>query len=178
MRKEKEARQLRVEVLRQQKLEAERKAEEQRQEEEQLQLEAKKEKALALEREKQEAAEHQRLADLKEKKVKEKEKEDEANEIALQAAGAPSASDGDSEVDPADPKTATMAELRRRCRITKGKKKADGPESQKHKFCSASRVEESEDEAGGALAGPLTPKHLKTEPASQAEDKVFSGHGA
>ncbi len=38
-------------------------------------------------------------------------------------------------------------------------------------------VEDSEDEAGGALVGPSTPKHLKTGPVPQAEDKVFSGHG-
>ncbi len=137
LRKEKEAHQLKVEVLRQEKLEAERKAEEWRQEEEWLRLEAKKEKVLALEREKQEAVEHQRLADLKEKedreKEKEKEKEDEANELVLQAAGALSASDGDAEVDPADLKTAAMAELRRRHKITKRKKKADDPESQKCK---------------------------------------------
>ncbi len=95
----------------------------------------------------------------------------------LQAAGAPLASDRDSEVDPADPKMAAMAELRRRHRITKGKKKVDGLESWKRKVHSASRVEESEDEAGGASAGPSTPKRLKTEPAPQAEDKVFSGNG-
>ncbi len=118
LRKEKKAHQLKVEVLRQEKLEAERKAEEKRLEDEQLWLEAEKELALALEREKQEAVEHQRLADLKEKedreKEKEKEKEDEANKMVLQAAGAPSASDRDLEVDPVDLKMAAMAELRRR----------------------------------------------------------------
>ncbi len=113
----------------------------------------------------------------KEKEEKEKEKEDEANELALQAVGALLVSDGDGEVDPADPKTATMAELRRRRKITKGKKKADDPESWKCKVRSASRVEDSEDEMGSASAGPLTPKHLKTEPAPQANDKVFSGNG-
>ncbi len=128
-----------------------------------------------MEREKQEAAEHQHLADLKEKE--EKEKEDEANEAVLQAAGALSASNGDSEVDPVDLKRATMDELRRRCRITKRKKEADGLDSWKCKVCSASRVEDSEDEVGGASVGLLTPKHLKTEPAPQAEDKVFSGNG-
>ncbi len=69
--------------------------------------------------------EHLRLADLKEK---EKEKEDEANELALQAAGALSASDRDSKMDPADPKMATMAELKKRWKITKGKRKAGSME--------------------------------------------------
>ncbi len=45
-------------------------------------------------------------------KKKVKEKEDEANELALQAAGALSASDRDSKMDPADPKMAAMAELK------------------------------------------------------------------
>ncbi len=62
-----------------------------------------------MEKEHQEVMEHLRLADLKEK---EKEKEDEANELALQAAGALSASDRDSKMDPADPKMAAMAELK------------------------------------------------------------------
>ncbi len=39
------------------------------------------------------------------------------NKLALQATGAPSASDRDSEMDPVDLKTATMAELKRRQRI-------------------------------------------------------------
>ncbi len=51
-----------------------------------------------------------------------KEKEDEANKLALQATGVPSASDRDAEQDPVDPKIAVMAELKRRCKITKGKK--------------------------------------------------------
>ncbi len=154
LRTEKEVHQLKVEVLRQEKIEAERKAQQQRQEEEQLWLEAKaKEKELALEREKQEAVEHQQLADLKEQE--EKEKEDEANEMALQAAGALSVSDGDSEVDPADPKTATMAELRKRHRIAKGKKKTDAPESWKCKIWSASRVEKSEDKVRGCIGGSV-----------------------
>ncbi|PBL01874.1 hypothetical protein ARMGADRAFT_1023266 [Armillaria gallica] len=161
-----------VETLKKVKLEAERKVEEKRQEEEWLWLEAKKEKVLALEREKQKAMEHQRLANLKEqenkKKKKEMEKKDEANEMALQTAGAPSASDGDLEMDLADPKMAAIAELKRRQRITKGKNKTEGPESQKCKIRSASRVEESKDEVGG----PLTPKCLKTEPAPRAEDKA------
>ncbi len=189
LRKEKEAHLLKVETLKKEKLEAERRAEEKRKEEEQkaeekrlederIQLEAKKEKELALEREKQKAVECQCLADLKEKDEKEKEKEDEANEVALQAAGAPLASNGNSEADLADPKMAAMDELRRRQRITKGKRKVEGLEFWKCKIHSMSRVEESEDEAGGASAGPSTPKHLKTEPVPQAEDKVFSGHGA
>ncbi len=74
--------------------------------------------------EKEEAAECKWLADLKEKEDREKEREDEVNELALQAAGIPSASDGDTEADPADPKTATMTELRRRRSIAKGKKRA------------------------------------------------------
>ncbi len=73
---------------------------------------------------------------------------------------------------------ATMAELRRRHKITKGKKKADAPEPHKCKVRSPSMVEDSEDEAGGASAGLSSPKHLKTEPVPWAEDKVFSGHGA
>ncbi|PBK87800.1 hypothetical protein ARMGADRAFT_1034419 [Armillaria gallica] len=193
LRKEKEVCQLKIEILRQEKLEAERKAEEERKEEEQkvkekrledeqIQLEAKKEQKLALEREKQEATEHQHLADLKEKeekeKQKEKEKEDEANEAVLQAAGAPSESVGDSEVDLADLKMAAMDELSRRQRIMKGKKKMEGPGAWKRKICSASLVEESEDKAGSASVGLLTPKCLKTEPAPQANDKVFSRNGA
>ncbi len=114
---------------------------------------------------------------MKEQEDKEKEKEDEVNEMALQAADALSASNGDLEMDPADLKMATMDELKRRWRITKGKNKAEALESRKHKIWSASRVEESEDEAGGALVGSSTPKHLKTEPAPQAEDKVFSENG-
>ncbi len=181
LRKEKEACQLKVEVLRQEKLEAERKVEEKRLEDERIQLEAEKEKELALEREMQEAMKRQRLADWKEKEDKEKEKkkkkEDEANEMVLQAVGALSASDGDSEADLADLKMAAMAELRRRQRIMKGKKKVDAPESWKCKIQSANRVEESKDEVEGASVGLSTPKCLKTEPAPQAEDKVFSGNG-
>ncbi len=121
----------------------------------------------------------QHLADLKEKEEKEKEKakEDEVNELALQAAGAPSVSDGDSEMDPADLKTAAIAELRRRSAITKRKKRAHTAEPWKHKFWSVSLVE-SEEEGGNALAGLSTPKHLKTEPAPQAQDKVSFGKGA
>ncbi len=109
-------------------------------------------------------------------KEKENKKEDEANELMLQVAGAPSASDRDAEQDPADPKTVTMAELKRRCKITKGKKKVEPMGSQKRKFWSASMVE-SEEEDRVALAGPSTPKRLKTEPAPLASDKVFTGNG-
>ncbi len=95
-----------------------------RQAEEWLQLEAEaKKKELALEKEHQEVMEHLRLANLKKKK---KEKEDEANELALQAAGALSASDRDSKIDSADPKMAAIAELKRRWKITKRERKA-GP---------------------------------------------------
>ncbi len=104
---------LKVEALKKEKEEAEKRAEE-----EQKAQEKRKEERIAKELQEQEAAtEHKWLADLKEKedeeKAKEMEKEDEANEAVLQAAGAPSASDRDSEADPADLKTATMAELRR-----------------------------------------------------------------
>ncbi len=139
-----------------------------------MEAEAKKQE-WALEKEKQEAAERQQLADLKEQE--EKEKEDEANKLALQAAGAPSASDGDCEMDPADPKMATMAELRQRQAITEGKKRVHTAEPQKQKFQSASLVE-SEGKDGNASAGLLTPKCLKTDPVPQASDKVFSGKGA
>ncbi len=155
---------LKVEALKKEKEEAERRAEEERKAEEKR----KEDERVARElKEKEEAAERRRLEDLeaKEKEEKEKEKEDEVNELVLQAAGVPSASDGDAEVDLADLKTAAMAELRRRRRITKGKKKVDDLGSQKHKVQSASRVEDSEDETGGASAGPSSPKCLKTEPA-------------
>ncbi len=168
LKKEKEACLLKVETLRKEKLEAERRAEEKRKAEEKKQEDERITREL---KEQEEAAEHKRLADLKEK-------ENEANEAALQAAGALLASDRDSEVDPADPKTTAMDELRRRQRITKGKKKADVPEPRKCKVRSASTVEDSDEEAGGASVGPSTPKRLKTEPVPRAEDKVFSGHGA
>ncbi len=71
--------------------------------------------------------------------------------MALQAAGAPSVSDGDSKADPTDPKTAVMAELKRKREIAKGKRRADTREPQKRKFWSASMVEDSGDE--GASAG-------------------------
>ncbi len=167
---------LKVEALKQEKIEAERKVEEQRQEEEWLQLEAENEKELALEREKQEATECQRLAELKEQEEKEKEKENEANKLALQAAGAPSVSDRDTEVDPADPKMAAMAELKKRRKNAKENEKADVAEPRKRKFWSASVVV-SEGEAGGAPVGPLSLKRLKTEPAPQAKDKVLTGNG-
>ncbi len=53
-------------------------------------------------------------------------------------------SDGDTEEDPADPKTAAMAELRKRRAITKGKKRAHSVGSRKHKVRSASLVDDSE----------------------------------
>ncbi len=179
LRKEKEACLLKVEALKKEKLEAERraeeewKAEEKRKEDERVTKELKK---------KEEAVEHKWLADLKEKedkkKKKEKEKEDEANEMALQTAGAPSASNRDSKVDPADPKTVTMDELRRRWRITKGKKREHATGFQKRKVQSASLVDDSGVEDENASVGPSTPKRLKTEPVPQAKDKVFTGNGA
>ncbi len=162
-----------METLKKEKLEAERRAEEEQKAKEKRKEDERVAKEL---KEKEEAMEHKWLEDLKEQE--DKEKEDEANEVALQAAGALLVSDGDSEVDLVHSKMATMDELRRRHRITKRKNKAEGPESQKCKIHSASRVEESEDEAGGASAGLLTPKRLKTEPAPQANDNVFSGNGA
>ncbi len=87
----------------------------------------------------------------------------------------PSASDGDSEVDPADLKTAAMAELKRRREIAKGKRRADTAEPRKCKFQSASVVDDSGDE--GAAMGPSTPKRLKTEPVPQSKDKVLKGNG-
>ncbi len=172
-----------METLRREKLEAERRVEEERKEERKAEEQRKEDERIVKElQEQEEAAEHKQLADLKEvedkEREKEKEKEDEANEVALQAADAPSVSDGDSEMDPEDLKMAAMAELRRRHKITKGKKKADAPEPHKCKVQSASMVEDSEAEAGGASVGPLAPKCLKTEPVPWAEDKVFSGHGA
>ncbi len=154
---------LKVEALKKEKEEAERRAEEEQKAEEKR----KEDERVARElKEKEEAAERRRLEDLEAKeKEKEKEKEDKVNKLVLQAAGVPSASDGDAEVDLAALKTAAMAELRRRRRITKEKKKADDPGSQKRKVQSASRVEDSEDETGGASAGPSSPKCLKTEPA-------------
>ncbi len=112
LKQDKLARQLKVEALKKEKEEAERKAEEKRLEEERIRLEAEKEEALALEKEDKE-------------REKEQEKEDEANELALQAAGVLLASDGDTEADPVDPKTAAMTELRRRRSIAKGKKRAE-----------------------------------------------------
>lgn len=194
---------LKVEALKE-KEEAERRVEEEwqakekRKENEWLQLEAEeREKELALERERQEATEHQHLADLKEKeearehkqlkdleakekeeKEREKGKADEANELALQVAGAPLASDGNTEVDPVDPKTVAMAELRNRRAITEGKKRAHSAGSQKRKVRSRSLVDDSEVEGGDASAGPSMPKQLKTEPVPQAKDKVFTGNGA
>ncbi len=162
---------LKVEALKKEKEEAERRAEEERKAE----AKRKEDERVAKElKEKEEATECKRLEDL-EAKEKEKEKEDEANELALQVAGAPSASDGDTEEDPADPKTAAMAELRKRRAITEGKKRAHSVGSRKRKVQSASLVDDSEVEGGNVSAGPSTPKRLKTEPAPQANDKVFSG---
>ncbi|KAK0234780.1 hypothetical protein EDD85DRAFT_955633 [Armillaria nabsnona] len=97
---------LKVEALRKEKEEAERKVEEKRQENEQLQLKAEKAEADRKEKEwlqldaEMQMLEHAQLDKLAENKKKEKEKEDEANKLALQAAGVQLASDGDSEVDP------------------------------------------------------------------------------
>ncbi len=160
---------LKVKALKKEKLEAERKAEEKRQENERCQLEKKL-------KEKEEAKEHQWLADLQAKE-KEKKKEDAENEERLKAAALPSETDGDVETDLADPKMAAIAELRQKQKIAKGKKRVVTVEPCKHKFWSASVVEESEGEAEGASAGPSTLKHLKTEPEPQAKDKVLSENG-
>ncbi|KAK0429987.1 hypothetical protein EV421DRAFT_1939470 [Armillaria borealis] len=106
------ARAAKLEVLRQQELEKER---------ERLRLEAKErqwklelEEAMA-KKEQEEAAAKKKQDDLD----REKERQDEENENLLVAAG----EEGDSESDPMDPKTAAMAELRKRRRIAEGKKK-------------------------------------------------------
>ncbi|KAK0432108.1 hypothetical protein EV421DRAFT_1924530 [Armillaria borealis] len=144
-----------LEVLRQQELQKEK---------EQLRLEAEeRQRKLELEeamakKEQEEAAANKKQDDLD----REKERQDEENENLLVAAG----EEGDSESDPTDPKTAVMAELRKRCRIAEGKKKAG----------SASLVESGE-EGGNASAGPSAPKRLKTEPEPTAQDKVFTGSG-
>ncbi len=164
---------VRLEKLRVLKLEEERKAEEKRQEEERIRLEAKKAAKELQERE--DATERKRIEDLEAEKEKEKEKEDEVNKLVLVAAGAPSASNGDSEVDPVDPKTTAMAELKRRREIVKGKRRADTAEPRKRKFRSASVVDDSEDE--GVATGPSMPKRLKTEPVPQSKDKVLKGNG-
>ncbi|KAK0437058.1 hypothetical protein EV421DRAFT_1907600 [Armillaria borealis] len=115
-----------LEALRQQELEKEwlwLEAEEK----EQLQLEAKeKERQLDLKKKEQENIMERKCLDNLEK---EKEKEDEENENLLAAAGIQSGKDGDSESDPVDPKTVAMAELRRRCKIAEGKKKAGSTET-------------------------------------------------
>ncbi|PBK79224.1 hypothetical protein ARMGADRAFT_1093350 [Armillaria gallica] len=165
----------RLEKLRVLKLEEEQKVDEKRQEDEQVQLEAKK--AVKKLKEREDAIECKWIEDL-EAKEKEKEKEDEANELALVAVGAPSASDGDSEVDLTDPKMIAMAKLRRRHKIAKGKRREETMEPQKCKIQSASAVEDSGDEDGVASVGPSMLKCLKTEPALQAKDKVFSRNGA
>ncbi len=164
---------LKVEALKKEKEEAERRVEE----EQKAEAKRKEDERVAKElKEKEEVVERKRLEDL-EAKEKEKEKEDEANELALQVVGALSASDGDTEENLADLKIAAMAELRKRRAITEGKKRAHSAGSRKHKVRSASLVDDSEVEGGNVLAGPSTPKRLKTEPAPQANDKVFSGNG-
>lgn len=157
------------------KVEAEKKAEEKRQEDEWLQLEA--EKAAKELKEREEATKHKQLEDLDTKKEKKKDKDDKVNELALLAAGALSMSDRDSEMDLMDLKMAAMAKLKRRQKITKEKRKVDITEPHKCKFRSASIVE-NEEEGRDVSAGPLTLKHLKTEPAPQAQDKVFAGNSA
>ncbi len=123
-----------METLRKEKLEAERRVEEEWKAEEKKKEDERIVKEL---QEQEEATECKQLADLKEKEDEEKEKEkeevDEANEAVLQAASAPSVSDRDSEADPVDLKMAAMAELRRRRKITKGKKKANALEPHKRK---------------------------------------------
>ncbi len=125
--------------------------EEKRQEDKRIWLEA--EKVARELKERKEAMERKRMADLKEK-------EDEANKLALQAASALLASDRDSEEDPADLKMAAMDELKRRWKVTKGKKREHTAESQKQKLHSASTVE-SEGEDGNASVGPST--HMNVE---------------
>ncbi|PBK92660.1 hypothetical protein ARMGADRAFT_1080729 [Armillaria gallica] len=116
---------LKVEALKKEKEETERKAEEKRQEDEQLWLKAEKAEAKRKENEwlqlkaETQALESQQLDKLakEKKKKKKKEQENKENELALQAAGALSVSDSDSEMDPVDLKAATMAKLKRRQKI-------------------------------------------------------------
>ncbi len=116
-----------LEKLRVLKLKEEWKAEEKRQEDEQIRLEALK--AAKELKEREDATECKQIEDLEaKKKKKEKEKEDEVNELVLVVADALSASNGDSEVDPMDPKMAAMAELKRRHKIAKGKKREETAE--------------------------------------------------
>ncbi|PBK65752.1 hypothetical protein ARMSODRAFT_1022181, partial [Armillaria solidipes] len=165
------ARAAKLEALRQQELEKEK---------ERLRLEA-EEKQRKLDLEKKEQEEKKALEEAAAKKVvddlaKAKEKADEDNEKLLAVAGfVPSGEEGDSESDPADPKTVAMAELRKRRRIAEGKKKAGSADGWKRKFRSTSVVESGED--GNASAGPSGPKRLKTEPEPTAQDKVFTGSG-
>ncbi len=51
-------------------------------------------------------------------------------------------------------------------------------EPRKRKIRSDSVVDDSGEEGGCTLAGPSSPKRLKTEPAPQAQDKVVSVNGA
>ncbi|KAK0456927.1 hypothetical protein EV421DRAFT_1923189 [Armillaria borealis] len=164
------ARAAKLEVLRQQELEKEKeRLRLEAEEKERLQLEAEeRQRKLELEeaaakKEQEEAAAKKKQDDLD----REKERQDEENENLLVAAG----EEGDSESDPTDPKTAAMAELRKRRRIAEGKKKAGSAETQKCKVRSASLVE-SEEEGGNASAGPSAPKRLKTEPEPTAQDKL------
>ncbi|KAK0449942.1 hypothetical protein EV421DRAFT_1899430 [Armillaria borealis] len=145
-----------LEVLRQQELQKEK---------EQLRLEAEeRQRKLELE----EAMANKKQDDLD----REKERQDEENKNLLVAAG----EEGDSESDLMDPKTAAMAELRKRRRIAEGKKKVGSAEAQKRKVRSASLVESGE-EGGNVSAGPSVPKCLKMEPEPIAQDKVFTGSG-
>ncbi|SJL06761.1 uncharacterized protein ARMOST_10103 [Armillaria ostoyae] len=137
-----------------------------------LDLEKKKQEEVAAKKALEEAAAKKKQDDLD----RERARQDEENEDLLAAAGVPpSGEDGDSKSDPADPKTAAMAELRRKRKIAERKKKAGSAETRKRKVRSTSLVESGED--GNASAGPLGPKHLKTEPEPTAQDKVFTGSG-
>ncbi|KAK0421775.1 hypothetical protein EV421DRAFT_1746169 [Armillaria borealis] len=143
----------------------------------QQELEKEQEKALeeaATKKALEKATAKKTLEDLAKEKVKELEDED--NENLLVAAGiVASGEEGDSKLDSVDLKSMAMAELRRRCKIVEGKKKAGAIGTQKHKFRSASMVESGEE--GNVLAGPSVPKRLKMEPEPTAQDKVFTGSG-
>ncbi|PBK62703.1 hypothetical protein ARMSODRAFT_980541 [Armillaria solidipes] len=179
------ARAAKLEALKRQELEKEKEKERlqlEAEEKERLRLEAEeKQRKLDLEkREREEDAAKKALEEAAAKKKQddlERERQDEENENLLAAAGIPpSGEDGDSESDPADPKTAAMAELRKKCKIVEGKKKAGSAETRKCKVRSTSLVESGE-EGGNASAGPSVPKRLKTEPEPTAQDKVFTGSG-
>ncbi|SJK99875.1 uncharacterized protein ARMOST_03186 [Armillaria ostoyae] len=179
------ARAAKLEVLKQQELEKEKEQLRlEAEEKERLQLEAEEwQQKLDLEKKEQEEAvakKEQEEATAKKKQNdldRERERRDEENEDLLAAASVPpSGEDGDSELDPADPKTAAIAELKRKRKIAEGKKKMGSVESQKCKVRSTSLVESGE-EGGNASAGPSVPKRLKTEPEPMAQDKVFTGSG-